>query len=176
MGGNGWWPLIAALICWLGAMTGQWASLSSVALTGLLYCEAKGDTWCGYSCSDRTLIGDSSQLRSGFWLRGVSRVSWGMVSGVGQEFPCFVSSMLRNALLRLRPRQMMQKPRIIKIRTTPPAAIPTLASSVRGPLSNQSGSTEATGVGSVTLTLSLEKIVPSVETRVPGFGCCSHPA
>jgi hypothetical protein len=150
--------------------------LSSVALTGLLYCEAYGDTWCGNRCSDRTLTGDSSQLLSGFWLRGVSRVSRGIVSGVGQELLCFVSSMLRNALLRLLPRQMIQNPRINKMKATPPAAMPTLAPRLIGPWSSQSGFTEATGVGSVTLTSSLENMPPSVETKVPGCGFCSHPA
>ena len=161
-------------------MTGQWASFSSVALTGLLYCEAYGETWCGgNSCSDRTLTGDSSQLLSGFWLRGVSRVSRvsrGMVSGVGQELACFVSNLLRNALLRLLPRQMMQKPRMKRIKTTPPAPMPAFAPRLRGPWSSQSGSREAIGDGAVMFTISLENMVPSVDTSMPGSGFCSQPA
>lgn len=62
------------------------------------------------------------------------------------------------------------------MRTTPPAAIPTLTGSVSGPLSNQSGLTEAVGDAAVALTMSSLKMSPSSPIISPGSGFCSQPA
>jgi hypothetical protein len=63
-----------------------------------------------------------------------------------------------------------QNPAIPRMAATPPITMPTIAPRVKGPV-GPVGVNDGVGVGVVTLTVSVEKILPCMASVDPGAGC-----